>query len=301
MPSLASRGLIALALPAALAALAGSAQAKPIRGTVVHRNAHAHAFVVADSRGRLRSIHARRSPRPGRTVSVSARRLRNGTYRARHVRVTGRRRRARLRGTVSYVDRRRGVFTVSTRGASILVHRGRSHRARTADALPGVGDHVTVTADVQDESVDADSIHGDGQNHDAFDLEGIVLGVDPVARTVKVSADDDDESGAAITVTVPASFDMSQFTVGQEVELRVLRQADGTFVLQGFASDENVSEADDPGEQHGEHPGKQHGEQHGEHPGEQGGEQGAADTGEHAGASGDSSPTSSGGEEHGDG
>jgi hypothetical protein len=289
MRSLARRGLIALALPAALAALAGSAQAKPIRGTVVHRNTHAHSFVVADSRGRLKSIHARRSQRPGRTVSVSARRLRNGTYQARHVRVTGSRRRAHLRGTVSYVDRRRGVFTLSARGASILVHRARSHRARTADALPGVGHHVTVTADVHGENVDASSIHEEGQNQNGFDIEGIVLAVDPVARTVKVSADDDDESGAGITVIVPASLDMSRFTVGQEVELRVLRQADGTFVLQGSASDENVEQADDPDEQDGEQ-----GDAHDDD------DQDAADNEEHAGASGGSTPTSPAGREHAD-
>jgi hypothetical protein len=227
-------------------AAAAPASAATLKGTVVHRNGHAHSFVVAMSHGRLAAIHARTSPRPGRVVRVSARRLRNGTYSARSVRVLGRRRRVQMRGTVTYSRGR--VFTLSSRGASILIRRGtRAARAVAAsDDAPPAGSVVQVDANVDDNGdIEANDVNEEGQDNNGIDLEGTVLGIDTNARTLSISADDEDASGAALTVQVPAGVDMTGFTVGHQVELSVIRNADGTFVLQQGMGDDNEQEADD--------------------------------------------------------
>jgi len=237
----------------ALAGVASGAQARAVRGTVVHRNARAHSFALADVHGRLFSIHARRSPRPGSMVVVSVRRLRNGTFAAGRVRILGRRAhaRVRVRGTVSYVDRRRGIFTLSARGVSMLV-RTRRGRARMVDALPSVGTEVTATGTVDDQGeLEDQSLQSDGSDTNGIDLEGTILAVNATARTLTVSADDDQQSGASVIVTVPAALDISKFAVGQEVELQVLPQPGGGYLLQGSASDEGVQGADDQADQQG--------------------------------------------------
>ncbi len=92
--------------------------------------------------------------------------------------------------------------------------------------------------------LEAQSITDDGTQTSGIDLEGSVLAIDTTARTLSISADDDSQSGQSITVTVPASIDLSLLTVGQEVELQATLQPDGTYVLQGSSSDEGVQGAD---------------------------------------------------------
>jgi hypothetical protein len=243
-------GALAALLVAAVAA--APASAATLKGTVVHRNSHAHSFVIALAHGRLAAVHARNSPRPGRVVRVSARRLRNGTYAARSVRVVGRHRHVRMRGTVTYSRGR--AFTLSSRGASILVHRrARGARAAASDGAPPVGSVVQVDANVDDNGdVEANDVAEEGQDTNGIDLEGKVLAIDTTARTLSISADDDGESGAALVVQVPAGVDMTGFSVGQEVELTVTRNPDGTFVLQQGLGDDNEQEADDNGSNGGE-------------------------------------------------
>jgi hypothetical protein len=238
-------GALAALLVAGMAA--ASASAATLKGTVVHRNSHAHSFVVALAHGRLAAVHASKSSRPGRVVRVTARKLRNGTYAASHVRVVGRQRHVRMRGTVTYSRGR--TFTLSSRGASILVHRrARGARAASSDGAPPVGGMVQVDANVGDNGdVEANDVTEEGQDTNGIDLEGSILAVDPTARTLTISADDDNESGASLVVQVPAGVDMTGFTVGQEVELTVTRNPDGTFVLTQGMGDDNEQEADDNG------------------------------------------------------
>src|SRR5579864_797691 len=118
-----SRSNIVVALSTALAALAlaASASAASFSGVVVHKDARAHSFVVALRGGALRAIHARRSPALGRDVTVQARLLRNGTWALQHVRIGRSAGRVHIRGTVTFVNSRRGMFVVSARGVSLLV------------------------------------------------------------------------------------------------------------------------------------------------------------------------------------
>jgi hypothetical protein len=239
------RSLVAGGVAAALALLAaGPASAATFSGTVVHHNRSAHSFVVATKSGRMVAVHANKSPRIGRVVRVSARKLKNGTYGARSIRAVGARRHARLRGVVTYANRSKHVFTVSTRGASVLVHqrrlRGRSARA-AADSMPAAGQQVAVDTTIeQNDDLEADDVQNQGQNTGTMDLEGNVAKI--VSPTqIQVTADDDEQSGGLLTVNVP---DSSKFKVGDEVELKVVQNADGTFTASDAQGDDNENEAD---------------------------------------------------------
>jgi uncharacterized membrane protein YgcG len=241
------RRFLLLAAFTALAFPAG-ASAKSLHGTVVHRITHAHSFVIAGGSGKLIAIHSARRPSVGRVVSVTARRLSNGTYSAKTVRQGSTRRHARLRGTVTHVNRRAGTFVLSARGTSLLVHR-RARGARAADAGPSVGDTAIVNATLTDQGdIEADDVQTTGQDQ-TFDVEGLVQAVDTAKRTITVSADDEDQSGGSLVINLPTGVDPSQFTVGQEVELAVTRAADGTLTLATGSSDEEGG--DDQGEHQG--------------------------------------------------
>jgi uncharacterized membrane protein YgcG len=232
-------------------AVAGTASAATLRGVVVHKNHHAHSFVVSLKGGHLASVHARHSPRLGRTVRIAAAPMHNGTWLAKKVSVGRSSRHATLRGVVTFVDRRHGEFTLSANGASVLIHRlSRAQRAGVADASPTVGQNMTVEAGIDDRGdLEEESSHDNGAQTSGIELEGVVTGIS--GHTLQVSADDDNESGQTVTVTVPATFDMTAFTVGQEVKLLVTRQADNTFLLQGSAEDDNSNDANNPSDSQG--------------------------------------------------
>jgi uncharacterized membrane protein YgcG len=250
-----SIGLAAGLVAAALAVPAG-ASAAAIRGTVVHQSPRAHSFVVADARGGLTAVHAARSPKVGRRVVVQASRLRNGTYNAAHTRVAGVARRARLRGTVTYADRTARAFVISTRGASLLVHAGghRRGRARAADALPAVGANVTVSATLGAQGdVVAQQVSNEGDAQGTVDLEGTIRSIDEKAGTFTLSADDAEETGAAtVTVHVPDTFDMSAYSVGDELQLTATLNSDGTYTAVGSSDDGDAQQADDSSDDQGD-------------------------------------------------
>ncbi len=250
----------ALAATAALGGMAGAAEANTLRGAVVHHNRRAHSFVVADRAGRLYAVHAAHAPRLGSEVVLRAKRLRNGTYQLQGERRVGRAgRRVRIRGVVSYVDRRTGAFTVSAPGVSMLVVRPHSrvaHVAGAADAPPPVGTQVVATGTVDGQGdLEDQSVQSVGTQTNGIDLEGTVLAVDQTAGTITVSADDSEQSGASVTVTVPSTLDISQFTTGEEVELIVQPTGPGTATLLGSADDQSAQTANDSSNQQGNNPG----------------------------------------------
>jgi uncharacterized membrane protein YgcG len=257
------RSSIFVALFTALAALAlaAGASAASFSGVVVHKDARAHSFVVALRGGGLRAIHAPRSPALGRTVTVRARLLRNGTWALQHIRTGRAVGRIHLRGTVTYVNSRRGLFVVSARGLSLLVreHRARAGRLHAAgDSQPVDGEVVNVDGTLDGNTVDASDIQQSGEDTNGFDLEGIVQAIDPTARTLSVSADDSEESGATLTIDVPAAFDMSLFSTGESVELIVSPNGDGTYTLEQASDDNGARSANNSGEDQGDNHGDQH-------------------------------------------
>lgn len=268
-------------LPAAIAVavvVPASASAATLKGTVVHHSKK--SFVVAGASGTLYRVHADSSPRARRTVKVHAAKLVNGSYKATSVKTTGRASRTRIKGVVSY--RKGRTFVVSAGGASLLVH-GKGDR---------VGRKVVVRAKVAEDGSLTETSMSDEGHADTMEVEGTITAVDPILRTLTVTASDDDNppvtptstttsttttpTPATITIQVPDTFDITQFAVGQTVDLHVTQNTDGTFTLVDSSEDGNANEADNPGDCQG-----------GDHHGDTGAQQGGQGTGDGGQGSGD--------------
>jgi uncharacterized membrane protein YgcG len=250
----------AAAASAVALALAASASAATVTGVVAHDNASAHSFVIATGTGKLVAVHAGHLPRVGRLAKVSARPLRNGTFSAVRVRVGRKTGHVRLRGTVTYSSARHHEFVVSARGVSLLVHqhRARDQSAFSAVAPPAIGTAVTVDGRTSDDGIDASSIDEAGTNLNGFDLEGNIEAINATTRTLTLSADDSEQSGATLTIQVPSTFDMTNFQVGQQTELIVSPNPDGTYTLEQSSNDSSGRHADNPHEIQGDDHGDQH-------------------------------------------
>ena len=237
-------------------ALAAPAAAKTLHGTVVHQNTSQSSFVLAARRGNLTVISAKNLPRVGRIASVKVRRVTAGTATARRVRTRGTARSAVLRGRVSFADAH--SFALSANGASILI--------RDSGTPPNVGDNVAVrVAFGANDELDADEVNTTpAPTTRPMKIEGVIQAIDPTARTLTVTADDnegddnqgDDNAGAAddnpaptVTVDVPDTIDITQFSVGDEVELLVTPEASGSFLLQAV---DNNDQGDDQGNDQGD-------------------------------------------------
>lgn len=255
---------IALAASASASAialtLAASASAATLTGVVAHDNASAHSFVIATRAGKLVAVHAKHLPKVGVLTKVSARPLRNGTFSAVRIRVGRKTGHVRLRGTVTYSSARHHEFVVSARGVSIFVHQSRARHqlAFAAVAPPAIGTVVTVDGSASDDGIDASSIDEVGTNLNGFDLEGNIEAINATARTLTLSADDSEQSGATLTVRVPTSFDFASFQVGQQTELIVSPNPDGTYTLEQSSNDSSGRHADNPQEIQGDDHGDQH-------------------------------------------
>lgn len=257
-------------------AVAAPAGAKTLHGTVVHKNKSDRSFVVAGPSGNLTVVSARTSPAVSRVVAMKVRRSRGANVASR-IRSHGKAKRARLRGTVTYS--RSHLFAISSRGTSILVHDNATP--------PSVGSNVTTTVSFGNNGdLEADDVNENGTNTGAVKIEGVINAIDPTARTLTVLADDNQEDTPAptttpaapptVTVHVPASFDITLFHVGDEVELIVVAQPDGSFLLQSVDEDDNggnnQGQNGDEGDTNGQHnDGQNSGPAGGDGGGDQGG------------------------------
>ena len=245
---------------AAVLGLSAQASASTVKGTVVHANKSAHTFVVASHRGSLTVVSSRRLARAGSVVRVSGRRTKSG-LKARHLRVRGHSRHARLRGLVTWASS--SGYTVASHGASLLVHKS----SASAGAPVGTPVEDDVTIDDQGD-LDEEDCHHMGAVPGQIELEGVVLSTDPAAETITISGDDDqgedaqasDDNGSddqgddddqgedmnpQIVVHVP---DATAFTVGDKVELIVTGPAaDGSFTLVGVDKGDSQESSGDGG------------------------------------------------------
>ncbi len=264
-------GAVAAVAAAALLAAVVPAGAQSLSGTVVHHNRRAHSFVVASGAGALAAVHAATLPGVGRTVHLQARALRNGTFAGSHVRAGKRHRHVLLHGTVSFADRRAHRFVLSSGGVSLLLRTNAGHHGAS---VPAAGATVDVQAVVPTGGTPiAQQVTPTGSDF-TIHVEGKVVSVDTTGRTITISADDDAQSGAQLTIAVPdTTIDLTKLVVGQEVELLVALHSDGTYTLLGLAGDEGGQQADDQGEESGQPCGGHHdqgdqgdqGDHHGDH------------------------------------
>lgn len=222
---------------ALLAVMAPAAGAKTIKGTVVHHNKANKTYVVSSRTGRLSTIHARKRVREGRKVSVRTRKLRNGTFAQRSVRVGKLRKKAKVRGTVTFRSASANTFVVSNNGTSMAIHEN--------GTLPDPGTIVEVDVDIdEDGDLDASDINEHGEDH-VIEIEGIVLTVDATARTLTISAEDCDDKLGSVLVHLPETINPATFTAGDDVELEAVLNADGSYTATGARENDGADEADD--------------------------------------------------------
>jgi hypothetical protein len=270
-----SRGLgvrtivAAVVAAVALLGLAAGAQAKTrkaVGGVVVHRNQHAGSFVVANGKGHLFAIHSASSSAVGTKVHVALRRLKNGTYSATSTRLGKHHPHVRVHGTVSHVSASGDSYTVSSRGVSLLVE------TRSGAKAPAVGTIVTVTGSADEDqnegeedqnegNIEEEDLQEEGEDNNGFVLEGTIVEINELERTLTVSSDDDQESGETVTVHVPPALDISLFTINEEVELNVKPLEGGGFELLGSADDEGEQGAENGEDEQGEQGEEGEGEQ----------------------------------------
>lgn len=258
-----------------------------LAGVVVHVNPAAVSYTLADTGGTLDVIHAAKAPRPGTRVTVPVRTLANGTFAEAGTRTrSGERMRATVNGIVTYVDSTPAApaYTVSARGASILVH-VHPDPAGVAPAMPALGAFAKVAVEIEkrmappaasgEAGEDAPATEGApascgpdpsqpspppveagavlwqqevsaaGAPFAYSDFEGIVEALCPDSGQLLLSADDVDESAHDLLFSVPPTIDVAPLKPGQSIVATATIGADGSLTLTGLASDERTKGAED--------------------------------------------------------
>src|SRR5207248_9600402 len=169
------RILLLLGLVAAVLAVPATAAA--FNGVVVAKQPKRDALVIASRSGVVRTVRASarrvRTIRTGQRLFFSAKRLSDGTFAARALRVTGRARRAVLHGTV--VRQRAGHILRSTGGRLVTV-RSSARGFAAGNGRHRPGDVVLANVSVTRNGLRASSIRTIGHS-DGLELEGIFLGL----------------------------------------------------------------------------------------------------------------------------
>jgi hypothetical protein len=254
----------------------------PTSGTVVHVNPVAGSYTLATSGGQLMPIHADHLPSPGAKVSVPVQQLFNGTFEEKGKRVEkGDEKQARLTGYVSYSDPAALVYSLSVRGASLLIHVPQEGSAAPPE-LPQLGTYGTITAAIQqpaqkskskrskragDEgpgpSADQGCAAGTGPDagSDAVlmqqsakftgppvsyvDMEGIVGATCTDPSQLTLSADDVRESAQNVLFAAPAPIDVTKLKPGQAIDVTAELGDDGSYTVTGLSSDQGIKGASD--------------------------------------------------------
>lgn len=237
-----------LILPLALLAtvLALPATAAAFSGVVVAKSSARHAVVVASRGGAVRTVRAParfRSLHVGQRLSYTARRLSDGTFKARTIRAGARARHAYIRGAV--VRQRGSGLLLSTGGSLVSVRIAASRHAMVTTARHRPGDVVGGTVRIDGRMLTARSFRTVGHTN-MLELEGIFLGVSGNQLRLAV------EHRGEVLVTVPDGFQLPPLTPGDEIELIVSVDGAGAFTLVSVqADDENDDDGQGIGDDHG--------------------------------------------------
>lgn len=205
-------------------------------GTVVHTNPGAGSYAVAAG-GALRAVHAADLPNPGERVTVNVRKLFNGTLAEEGVRAAqGTQQQATFSGVVTFRDETARVYTVSSRGSSVLVH-----VPATGD-IPPPASAVTVTV----------SIGAPGPLTEPAPAPGPgLLGIPPIGSTPSTPATPApaacDENGPGQPATPPTNTASALTQSAVTVDLPHAQAADLEAIVQAVCTDTGrlVLSADD--------------------------------------------------------
>jgi FtsP/CotA-like multicopper oxidase with cupredoxin domain len=229
----------ALLAVAAFLLVAGSATAAPkaIKGVVVAKRAHGSIVVATGRKGLAVTVRAvSRHVRLGDRVSVTGKRLRDGSIRAARLRVLSHVTKARVRGMV--VKRLPHAMRVAS-GHSVLTIRTRSR---------ALASHHDGQREGEIGEFEIEFEHGDLVEHGftaapasgTVEIEGDLVTVTPLVVSVE---------GLPIEITVPSGMTLPPLTPGQELELTVQTGAGNTFTLVSIQSgdDEDQNEVEAKG------------------------------------------------------
>jgi hypothetical protein len=198
------------------------ASAGIFHGVVIAKEKSRNALVVATRSGHVRTIRTHANARVSSRVSVHARKLGDGTFRASHLARTGRAGHARFRAVV--VAKTSHKLVVSAGRSTFDVHMASRHRNL------GRGDIVRLKVSFsKNGELDEDDVKQVGQTN-TVELEGTISALTPPtadqAGSLTLSSEDDDNQGdednggtTSFTVVIPAGFDIGSLAVGDEVEL----------------------------------------------------------------------------------
>lgn len=257
------------AAPARAAAPAPPPAEEPVRpegteleGTVVHVNPAAGSYALAVKGGELVPIHSRELPKPGTELTVSARRLANGTFAEEDPpERTGKAAQATFTGVVTWttppapsLEDPYGppgggtplAYTVSGRGASLLVYVEPDPTGAPA-RLPEIGAYVKVSVAIGAEPtlVQRALTVEPGEPSTYLDLAGILGDVAPDGARLLLSADDTRQGEADLTLAIPPEIDASLLKQGDSYLATAEVQPDATLLLKGIVGDEHTKGAED--------------------------------------------------------
>lgn len=216
-----------ITLAVAVGALVLPAGAFASTGIVLKVERGAHLIAVAH-RSHVRLIHTSHTGLAvGERVSMQTRTLRNGTFAASNLRVTGRARHVAFRGFV--LARSTHRITLSAGGAIVTVK---------SNDQPTTGSEVEVDAEVGD---NGDLDNGQTQTVDQTapggSIEGHVVALLPGSITIASEHE-------LLVLSVPSTIDVSKLAVGDEVLANFAQQPDGSLALTSFSADDSVTSAE---------------------------------------------------------
>jgi hypothetical protein len=226
----------------ALAAFPAAANAAPLSGVVIAKDAKRHALVIASTSDvatvRLAKRAVARARLGARVAMPGAAKLPDGTFSARLVRALGRSSHVRF-SAVLVKETPHGVVLSAGHSVFALRYRnaGRMSMFRGSGLEPG--DRLMCDADIGRGGLQADTndLHDVG-HVDQLELEGIYLSTTGGVLDLAVV------HRGLVHVKVPDGVSVPVFNPGDEISLVVAVEPDGTFALVR-ADNEDASDSED--------------------------------------------------------
>ena len=216
----------------------GSATAAPkaIKGVVVAKRAHGAVILATGRKGLAVTVRAgSRHLRLGDRVSVTGKRLRDGSIRPSRLHVLSHVTKARIRGMVvrrlahaMRIASGHSLLTIQTRSRALA-----SHHDGQREGEMGEFEIHFEHGDLVEHGFTAASDSG------TVAIEGHLVRVSPLVVSVE---------GLPIEITVPSGMTLPALTPGQEVELTVQAGAGNVFTLVSIRSGDDQGENEDGNE-----------------------------------------------------
>jgi hypothetical protein len=229
---------------------AQAAGSKGRSGTVVvDWRASSNTATIASRSGTLQAVHTTSPAKVGAVVRKSkVRHLFNGTVAA-DLSQVGRAGHARVRGKVVAVIGK--TVAISAPGTTFMIKIKRSGKRsnEVTPSTPVVGSTVAANVNIAPDG----SLVTNGVTQVAapnpqatVEIEGTVSAVDVAGRKITVNTSDDGVVASFVVLIGDPAIDINMsYTVGIEVELRVIKNPDGTFTLMASSQNGDDDEADD--------------------------------------------------------